>query len=628
LAETRRRGGGRQNNLAAMTHRTNTIRRARWRQLWLASQLASVISGSIGCSSVSLEELLLEARAPRQGREHPSMQPPVILEATGAWSAGGAHYLIAATTGQPAIEAGLAVLEAGGNALDAALSIALDQIVLSGGSWNSLAGIASLVYFDAASGRAHSLDGSYRSFAEEREPGSIPGAGTPSGRTALVPGFPALLQAAHDRFGELGFERLFDSAIAHAEAGIVVNDVLAAVFASRADVLTLLPATAAVYAPSGVVPRAGEVFRQPALAETLRRVAREGARAIYRGAWARHFVDAVRAQGGRVTIQDLEGYVAEWSEPRCVSYADHPLCSAGGRNRGGGALLESLLVAEVVGLPALGDTVDSADALYWTIRALQVGSLLHFAPELTPTEPFFLSDRLDGIERSIDARLEPEQARRLVEHVVSGRWDAAVAALSARIQMGAGLASSSHSDGVVVVDAAGNAATLIHSSNTVNWGTTGLNVDGVSIPDSASFQQGALVLAGPGAYLGSQLDPALAFDAGRLRWVASSVGNIQYAMFGYLSTLLSSGRSLEHAIAQPVVSGAPYAELVAPGSFPAALLDAVRDRGLRVSEGVDENVPIYWLGIDRAPPDAGPEQRSTGVVTPALVRYGGGVAGD
>src|SRR5690606_18086791 len=104
--------------------------------------------------------------------------------------------------------------------------------------------------------------------SEELDPASIPGGSVPSGRTALVPGLPALVQAAHERFGRVPFERLFEPAIAHAEGGLIVSELLAALFASRAAVLTRLEATAAVYAPSGQLPALGSVFRQPALAET------------------------------------------------------------------------------------------------------------------------------------------------------------------------------------------------------------------------------------------------------------------------------------------------------------------------------------------------------------------------
>lgn len=82
-----------------------------------------------------------------------------------------ARYVVAATSGKEAIRAGEAVLAEGGNAMDAALAVALDQVVLSGGAWNSLAGVGALLYYDAQSGEAHALDASFRSFTGELDPG-------------------------------------------------------------------------------------------------------------------------------------------------------------------------------------------------------------------------------------------------------------------------------------------------------------------------------------------------------------------------------------------------------------------------------------------------------------------------
>jgi gamma-glutamyltranspeptidase/glutathione hydrolase len=513
------------------------------------------------------------------------------------------------------------VLAEGGSAIDAVLTVALDQVVLSAGCWNSLAGIAGLLYYDAASGRAHALDGSYRSFADELHPWTIPADGA-SGRSALVPGFMALVQAAHERFGRVPFQRLFQPAIEHAENGIVVTEWLEAFFRARAPVLTRLAATARVYAPAGELPRQGDTFRQPALAATLHHVAREGADYMYRGAWAEHFVDAVRAEGGQARLDDLAAYVAEWSTPRCTPYAGASVCSMGGRNGGGAALLEALSVAAAAGLPAQGGWQDSVEALYWTVRATQVGLLLELAPQLVPDEPQFLLNRLAAVARSADERLSAEQAQRLVAHVSSGAWDQAIVELSERLSTAAIRAPSAHSDGIVVIDADGNAATLIHSINTEAWGTTGLNVDGVSIPDSASFQQGGLEWVGPGQYLGAMLNPALVFTGDRLRLAASSVGNIHYAMFGQLRAHLDLHSPVPELVGTAVVSGAPYAELVPPASASAELLAAARGLGLQVSSGVDP-VPPYWLAIE-----AGDELGVlVGAVSPALARLGGGARG-
>ena len=100
-------------------------------------------------------------------------------------------------------------LQRGGTAADAALATALAQIVLKGGATISYAGILTVVYYDAASKKVYSLNAGYNTLLEEKYPTSVP-RDKPSGRTALVPGFFAGVQAAHGRFGKLPFASLLE----------------------------------------------------------------------------------------------------------------------------------------------------------------------------------------------------------------------------------------------------------------------------------------------------------------------------------------------------------------------------------------------------------------------------------
>jgi gamma-glutamyltranspeptidase / glutathione hydrolase len=136
---------------------------------------------------------------------------------------------------------GLVALQQGGSAADAALATSLAQIALDAGAVTSYAGILTMVYYDAASKKVYSLNACYNTVLGEGEPLTIPRGGKPSGRTALVPGFFAGVQAAHDRFGKLPFASLFDPAIYLAEKGFVVDSALSAWINQRKDVLSRLP---------------------------------------------------------------------------------------------------------------------------------------------------------------------------------------------------------------------------------------------------------------------------------------------------------------------------------------------------------------------------------------------------
>ena len=223
----------------------------------------------------------------------------------------GPNGVVVAVTGPLAVHAGLETLKAGGSAADAALATALAQVVECGGSYVSHAGIFGMVYFDAETGEVYYLNAGFNTPREETDPLSIPGGGTPSGRTALVPGFMAGVQAAHDRFGKLPRRQVFAPAIELAEQGVKVSPLLGGFLRYRKDVLSRLPETRRIFTKEqGTLYAEGEIFCQPELAKTLRQVADQGAAYMYSGAWADEFVAAVQREGGKLTREDMHAYRA------------------------------------------------------------------------------------------------------------------------------------------------------------------------------------------------------------------------------------------------------------------------------------------------------------------------------
>ncbi|HEY7183083.1 MAG TPA: gamma-glutamyltransferase, partial [Blastocatellia bacterium] len=200
----------------------------------------------------------------------------------------GGHGMVAVTSDAFAARVGLKALRRGGGAADAALGAALAQVALKGGATISYAGILMMVYYDAADKKVYSLNAGYNTVQEEKDPLTIPGSGEPSGRSALTPGFFAGAQAAHDRFGKLSFASLFEPAIYVAEKGVVVDRALGFFINSQKGVLTRLPETKRIFTKeNGELYKTGDLFKQPQLAETLRKVASQGADYIYQGEWAK-----------------------------------------------------------------------------------------------------------------------------------------------------------------------------------------------------------------------------------------------------------------------------------------------------------------------------------------------------
>ena len=223
----------------------------------------------------------------------------------------GSKGMVAVTSEALAARVGLEALRQGGSAADAALATALAQIALTAGSLISYAGILTMVYYDAESKKVYSLNAGYNTVLEEKEPLTIPGIGKSNGRSVLVPGFFAGVQAAHDRFGKLPFASLFGEAIFLADKGFNLDGSLGRRIDSQKSVLTRLPETKRVFTKeTGELYKAGDLFKQPQLAETLRKVAALGADYIYQGEWAKKFVAAVQSEGGRMTLADLKAYRA------------------------------------------------------------------------------------------------------------------------------------------------------------------------------------------------------------------------------------------------------------------------------------------------------------------------------
>ncbi len=471
--------------------------------------------------------------------------------------------LVTGTSSPIAIRAGLEALTQGGSAVDAALTTALTHITLAGGCTVSFAGVMTLVYYEAASGEVYALDGGYDTVAGETDPMSIPrssrsdpsqGSGAiPKGRTVLVPGFMAALEEAHARFGRLPFAQIFAPAIYFASEGFPISPRLAELAAEKRELLSRLPATRAVFtAAGGAFYGPGEIFRQPALAATLRRIAEDGSAYFYRGAWAERFVEAVRRDGGRMTREDLESYRPTWHEPIRVSYRGHDVYLPSG----GATVAGMLNLLEQSDLAARGHYAESAEAFFWFCRIVQAVSF---------------GTGLEGLGLRREDWLESDLAERAWERLRGDR--------------------PQHSDAVVVVDAAGNVAALLHSSNTVAFGESGLYVDGVSIPDSATFQQVALSFTEPGERLQNPTVPLVVLKDGRPVLGLSAIGSgIYEESVKCLFNVLGFGRSVQEAIDAPTVvptfgdavDSPSVAIAVSEDDYDAALLERARAMGLDI----------------------------------------------
>lgn len=513
--------------------------------------------------------------------------------------------MVTGTTGAQAIEGGVEVLKAGGSAADAAMSTALTQICMAAGSWVSYAGLMTMVYYDAESGEVHNMNAAYNTVAAETDPLTIPGidltAGfggfeaEPNGRTVLVPGFMKGVEAASERFGKLPFQDLFTPAIACAEDGFEYQEGNAAQYAYREQVLSRLPETKAVFTKADGSPyQAGDMFTQPALARTLRMVAEQGTDYMYRGPWAEKLVELVGDIGGRMTVEDLAGYEVIWSPPARGSYLGYDLYAHGSPAEGGIGLIEAMNLAELAGVSEYGHYGDSPEALFWLTQISRPGLTFAIGGK----------DAADGIAAMIgtdlthETRVEKETSARLWGAIQDGSFPGVV------VPEGG---AAPHSDAVVAIDQWGNIASVVHSINTVSWGTTGIFVDGISIPDSGIFQQGMMAQIEPGTRLPDPTNPGLVLRDGKPFMGFSSIGSgLHQRTIGGLISVLDFGLTPSEAVDKPALGSfsfsalaedgsGPAAQGVGVGDYPAEFIAEVEAMGQPIDE--DDATRGYWIAI-------------------------------
>ena len=241
---------------------------------------------------------------------------------------------------QATAAAGIAVLEDGGTAADAAVAASLASCVAET-VMTGLLGGGHAIYWDAGAGRAWNLDCFVAAPGLDAEPREVElvHLDVPFGAELVhyavgpascgVPGLPAGLEALWRRFGRLPWPRVVEPALRLAGDGVELPPAHASCLAMLAPVMTM-DAGARIYAPGGKLLEAGDRLDQPGLVAALETVRDEGAASVYRGSLAEALLGLSDERGGLVTRADLNAYRARWLEPVEVSYRDTRVLSREG----------------------------------------------------------------------------------------------------------------------------------------------------------------------------------------------------------------------------------------------------------------------------------------------------------
>jgi len=275
----------------------------------------------------------------------------------------------AVSTSQPlAAQAGLRMLLAGGNAVDAALATAITLTLVEPIS-NGLGSDAFAIIWDGR--QLHGLNASGRAPAAWT-PDYFTGQKTVPVRgwnSVTVPGAVSAWVELSQRFGKLPFESLFAPAIGYAREGFPVTPFIAARWALQVAELKVQPGFAAAFMPGGRAPRAGEMFRFPDLGATLEKIAASRGDAFYQGELAEKMEAHARANGGAMTRADLAAHAVDWPGTITQDYRGYTVHEIPPNGQGIVALMALGMLAH---FDMARHPVDSADSVHLQIEALKL----------------------------------------------------------------------------------------------------------------------------------------------------------------------------------------------------------------------------------------------------------------
>ncbi|MDR2212473.1 MAG: gamma-glutamyltransferase [Pseudomonadales bacterium] len=271
-----------------------------------------------------------------------------------------------------ASQVGADILAQGGNAIDAAVATAFALAVAYPSAGNL--GGGGFMVVALADGTVTTQDNREVAPLAAHRDMFLDAQGNVDRRLALnslqasgVPGSVAGLLDALERYGSMSRQEVLAPAIKLAREGFVLNEDLAGQFADNLAGFRQYPASLAVFSKNGEPYRAGELWQQPDLADTLQRISDEGRDGFYKGKTAELIVAEMQRGNGLITQEDLAGYEPVWREPIHGTYRGYDIWSMPPPSSGGVLLLEMLNMLEPYDLGAFG--YGSAPTLHLMIEA-------------------------------------------------------------------------------------------------------------------------------------------------------------------------------------------------------------------------------------------------------------------
>ena len=420
---------------------------------------------------------------------------PVVMGRKGMVSSG--HPL--------ASQAGIAMLQMGGNAMDAAIATAAALNVVEP-LMSGVGGDGFIMVYDQKTARVEVCNGTGAApLAATREYyadglGGIPATGILS---VSVPGLVDSWLAAHERYGSLSLSQVFAPAIDLADNGFPVSHVLSRAIAGD-RLLCEFPTSRAVFTRDGAPLQPGQAMYQKDLARTLRTIVDGGRDAFYQGEIARAIVEFSREQGGILSLADFAGCRSRWQEPISTTYRGHTVYEAP-PNSSGHILLQELSLVEQFDIRSLG--CNTAESIHLMVEAKK----LAFADRET-----FVADP-DFVDVPIQGLVSREYARERAKLIDPGRAGAPAAGQPWTHQPVGALAGRPEEDTTcfAVVDRWGNAVCQLQSIQSA-WGSRLIAGNtGILLNNRMTYwhlEPGHVDCLAPGKRVRHTMNPVMAFN--------------------------------------------------------------------------------------------------------------------
>jgi len=524
-----------------------------------------------------------------------------------------AQHGIVVSVREIASQTGVEIMQAGGNAVDAAVATGFTLAVVHSPAGNIGGGGFMLIRM--ADGKTHFLD--YREKAPaaatrdmylDPQGNVIEGASDIGYKAIGVPGSVAGMVYAEQKYGKLTLKQVMAPAIKLAREGYALNWEEARDFHDHH--LAEFPESHRVFQRNGDYYKAGEIFRQHDLARTLERIA-EKPDDFYHGALARELAAAMQKGGGLITAADLANYEVKEREPVRGTYRGYDVISAPPPSSGGTVLVESLNILEGYDLAKLGDR--SAQSIHFTSEAFRRA---FFDRAEFMGDPDF--SRIP-VAQLIDKRYAAAWRETIDPARASPSKDLKRPAVFSELEQyaashppAAAPQEGNHTTHYSIVDAEGNAVAVTTTLN--DWFGSRVTADGLGfllndemddfsakagVPNGDHLIQGAANAIGPGKRPLSSMTPTIVVHNGKVAMVLGSPGSskIISTVANVLMGVVDYGMNIQEAVNAPRFHNQWMPDVVYVEKwFSPDTLNLLRQMGYNIEIGLHYGTDVspYW----------------------------------